>query len=162
MGTTKTFSVTSCTISTWAWMPISRPLSAVSTRTLAPKVPWSLATGSIWVSVPVISASPVASLLTVQLMPVERSLTSSAETVISTVRPSVSWMVATVSAQVEPTVAFSAVMVPLMVAVRVQSSSVSRRVVRLSGTRWACSSRTLASSTCCQELVSVVEFFSVS
>ena len=58
-------------------------------------------------------------------------------------------MVATVPVQIEPTVASSAVMVPDMVAVRVQLARVSFRVVKVSGVRLACSSLVLASSTLC-------------
>ena len=115
--------------------------------TLAPNEPLSLATGSIWVSVPLMMASPVASLVMRQVMPVESLGTLLAGMVTSTTSASVFWMVATVPVQTEPTVASSAVMVPSIVAVRVQSSNVLRSVSRLSGVRWACSSLVALSST---------------
>ena len=82
-----------------------------------------------------------------QVMPVESLGTLLAGMVTSTTSASVFWMVATVPLQTEPTVAFSAVMVPSIVAVRVQSSRVLRSVSRLSGVRWACSSLVALSST---------------
>ena len=92
-------------------------------------------------------ASPVASLVMRQVMPVESLGTLLAGMVTSTTSASVFWMVATVPVQTEPTVASSAVMVPSIVAVRVQSSNVLRSVSRLSGVRWACSSLVALSST---------------
>ena len=74
------------TISTWAEMPMSSPVSLPLTVTVAPKEPSSLATGSMRVSVPVMVASPVASLVMLHCMPVDSLPTELAGMVTSTVR----------------------------------------------------------------------------
>ena len=85
-GTVKTSSSCWTTISTCALMPMSRPESLPFTLTVAPKEPFSLATGSMRVSVPLMAVSPVASLVMLHCMPVESLLTELAGIVTSTVR----------------------------------------------------------------------------
>ena len=62
-------------------------------------------------------------------------------------------MVATAPLHTSPTVAFSAVMVPSIVAVRVQLSSAVCKLVRVSSSRWDCSSFVSALSTLRDALV---------
>ena len=69
---------------------MSRPLSCPLTVTVAPKLPLSFATGSMRVSVPLMTASPVASLVMRQVMPVDSLPTELAGIVTSTVRFSTS------------------------------------------------------------------------
>ena len=76
-------------ISTLAEMPMSRPLSWLLTVTVAPKLPLSLATGSMRVSVPV-TVSSVASLVMLHCMPAFSLPTELAGIVTSTVRLSTS------------------------------------------------------------------------
>ena len=88
-GTVKTLSLVLMTISTLAGMPTSRPLSCPLTVTVAPKLPLSLATGSIRVRVPV-TVSSVASLVMLHCRPVLSLPTELAGIVTSTVRLSTS------------------------------------------------------------------------
>ena len=88
-----------------------------------------------------------ASLVMRQAMPSLTLGTLLAGIVTSTVSWSVFWMVATAPVHTEPTVAFSEVMVPSMVAVRVQLFSVSRSVSSVLGVRADWLSRVAASST---------------
>ena len=135
-------------------MPTSRPLSCPLTVTVAPKLPLSLATGSIRVRVPV-TVSSVASLVMLHCRPVLSLPTELAGIVTSTVRLSTSWIVATVPLHAAPTVASSAVIVPSIVAVRVQFSSAVCSLVRVSSSRWDCASFVSALSTLRDALVAL-------